>query len=115
MTTLALKNKHLYEQIIERYLTRQITGEEAVSAFFSQRSEDNPIDVESFPAYPVDVTQAWDELFTRLFNANEDVVFGDTQDSSGAFPINETEFREELSEILPLLRSFNACPGLKLG
>jgi hypothetical protein len=114
MTTLALKNKKLYEQIIERYLAGQITGDEAVSACFAQRSEDNPVDTDSFPTYPADVAQAWDEFFTRLFNANEDVVFGDPQEASGPFPISEAEYRDEMSEILPLLRSFDTGPRLSL-
>lgn len=110
MTTLSLTHKAAYEEIIERYLSGEATGEDTVSSFFEQRTRDNPIDASKFPEYPPAVASEWGELFSRLFNANEDVVFGDPAASSGTFPITETEFKQELSEILPLSQEFSDEP-----
>lgn len=111
MSALALQNKIAYEDTIKRHLCGLLTGQQAVQAFFSQYAIDNPQDARAFPTYPSDVSVAWNDLFSRLFNLHEDVVFDSREEAAGAFPISEAEFKAELSELRPLLANFGPIPN----
>ncbi len=110
MISMTYRHKHVYEAIMDAYLTGLTSADELVRVFFDQRRNDNDSDLSTLagrPWEPSPEEERWAEIFGMLFNACEDV---DLSENDGEPPsphwINEQEFRKRIEDILPLFKNF---------
>jgi len=92
------------------FVNDQFGADNLVKAFFDQRRYDNDLDIFSHdhsPWHPSEDDVRWDQLFSQLFNACEDL---DTSPDNGeevpSHWIDEPTFRKRIELLLPQFEAF---------
>lgn len=94
------------------YLNGHGDAEKLVHDFFARRHIDNDRDLADLagrPWMPSADGSRWEALFSRLFNACEDLdMFPDSEEKATLFWIDERTFRKQIAALLPEFESFTS-------
>lgn len=107
MMSPSFESKAEYEALMAAYLADQMTAEEMVQAFFKRRHSDADRGSMATHSYHQREEEAWDALFTELFNACDDLdMFPGEEEKASPNWIDEPTFRTKVAELLPRFKAF---------